>query len=180
MNEVFNKYILKLRSPKVLIAVGLVGILLIFLSSLGKQDEKKSIQTQNTMTTEEYREQLENDICDMVSNITGNKRVTVVITLENGIKYSYADTKEKIASDKTSEQTQTSDSELKEGYIIVKNSEGGEEALLITEQMPEVRGVAIVCEGGDNPIMNEKILNTVTAALNITSKRVYICGRKTE
>jgi len=46
--------------------------------------------------------------------------------------------------------------------------------------MPQVRGVAIVCDGGDNQILNEKILNTVTAALNITSKRVYICGRKSE
>lgn len=180
MNEVFNKYILKLRSPKILIALGLVGMLLIFLSSLGKTDKQEQTEMQAGITTEEYRRQLESDICEMVSNITGNKRVTVVITLENGIKYSYADTKEKTASDKTSEQTQTSDSELKEGYIIVKNSEGGEEALLITEQMPQVRGVAIVCDGGDNQILNEKILNTVTAALNITSKRVYICGRKSE
>ena len=42
--------------------------------------------------------------------------------------------------------------------------------------MPEVRGVAIVCEGGDNEIIAEKIQNTVTAALNITSKRVSIAG----
>ena len=59
----------------------------------------------------------------------------------------------------------------------MKTADGGEQALLITEQMPEIRGVAIVCEGGDNEIINEKIKNTVTAALNITSKRVYICGR---
>ena len=39
-----------------------------------------------------------------------------------------------------------------------------------------MRGVAVVCEGGDDEIINEKITNAVTAALNITSKRVYIAG----
>ena len=50
--------------------------------------------------------------------------------------------------------------------------------MLITEKMPEIRGVAIVCEGGDSEFIKEKITNSVTAALDITSKRVYICGRK--
>ena len=104
--------------------------------------------------------------------------MTVVITLESGIRYSYADTREEISSDKTEKEAQSSGSELKEGYITVKTADGGEQALLITAEMPEVRGVAIVCEGGDSEIISEKIQNTVTAALNITSKRVYICGRK--
>ena len=55
-------------------------------------------------------------------------------------------------------------------------ADGGEQALLVTTEMPEVRGVAIVCEGGDSEAINEKIENAVTAALDITSKRVYIAG----
>ena len=50
----------------------------------------------------------------------------------------------------------------------------------MTAEMPEVRGVAIVCEGGDDEQINEKIKNAVTAALNITSKRVYIAGGKVQ
>ncbi len=55
-------------------------------------------------------------------------------------------------------------------------ADGGEQALLVTAEMPEVRGVAVVCRGGDDELINEKIKNAVTAALNITSKRVYIAG----
>jgi len=179
MNEFFGKYISKLRSPKGLIIAGLVGILLIFFSSfIGGNEKKEQVKTNAEITPEEYCLELEQDICDIVSGITGSKRVTAVVTLDSGIRYSYADTKEEISSDKNEKEHQSSNSELKEGYITVKTSDGGEQALLITTQMPEIRGVAIVCEGGDNPIINEKILNTVTAALNITSKRVYICGRK--
>ena len=67
-------------------------------------------------------------------------------------------------------------SENKQSYITVKTADGGEQALLVTAEMPEVRGVAVVCRGGDDELINEKIKNAVTAALNITSKRVYIAG----
>ena len=107
-----------------------------------------------------------------------SKKVTAVVTLESGVRYSYADTREQTSAEKQDSEEKSSDTELKEGYITVKSADGGEQALLVTEQMPEVRGVAIVCEGGDNEILREKIENAVTAALNITSKRVYICGRQ--
>lgn len=101
----------------------------------------------------------------------------MIVTLDSGVRYSYADTREESSSDKTEKEAQVTDSEIKEGYITVKSASGGEEALLLKTEMPEIRGVAVVCEGGDNEYINEKIVNTITAALNITSKRVYICGR---
>ena len=178
MNNLISKYKDKLRSPKTLVIIGLLGILLIAVSSLsgGKKTENE-IKTPSEMSPEEYRISLEEDICKIVSQITGSNKVETVVTLDSGIRYSYADTREETTSDKTDQNAKSSDIELKEGYITVKTAEGGEQALLITMQMPEIRGVAIVCEGGDNPIINEKIKNTGTAALNITSKRVYICGR---
>lgn len=181
MNEVIKKYLKKIRSPKVLVLIGIAGIILIALSSFsGKESPEKKSEQQTEISAEEYCQQIENDICNMVSSITGSKNVTAVVTLESGIRYSYADTKEEVSSDKTEKETQISDTELKEGFVTVKTADGGEQALLVTTQMPEIRGVAIVCEGGDNEIIKEKIQNTVKAALNITSKRVYICGRKTE
>lgn len=175
MNNLLNKYIEKVKNPKTLIIMGVLGIVLIFLSSLGSN---KSQVTNNlpTISTEEYRENLEKDICKIVKSITGDKKATVVITLESGISYQYADTIEGSSADKTDKETSTSSSESKQGYITVKKQDGSEEALLVTAKMPEVRGVAIVCEGGDNQVIAEKIQNTVTAALNITSKRVYIAG----
>lgn len=181
MNEIISRYITKLRSPKILVIVGMIGIALIALSSfLGSTEKEETEPSSGEITAEEYCRQLEEDICTMVTGITGSKKVTAVVTLESGIRYSYADTREELSSDKTENEKSSSDSELKEGYITVKTADGGEQALLITTEMPEIRGVAIVCEGGDNELINEKIKNTVTAALNITSKRVYICGRKTE
>ena len=128
------------------------------------------------ISAEEYREQLENDIKKIVKEITGSRRVQVIVTLESGIRYKYADISEGSSADKTESDAISTTSEHKEGYITVKTADGGEEALLVTRQMPEVRGVAIVCAGGDDAYLAEKIENTVTAALNITKHRVHIAG----
>lgn len=177
MNSILIKYKKKLKNPKLLISIGMVGVLLIFLSGLGSKEEAPAkTQTVTEITAEEYRVKLQKDIKQIVKGITGSNKITVVVTLESGMKYKYADITEGASTDKTEDNTTSSSSELKQGYITVKTADGGEEALLVTTQMPEVRGVAIVCLGGDNEIIAEKIKNTVTAALNITSQRVHIAG----
>lgn len=180
MNDVIEKLTEKIKNPKVLVAAGFIGIALICLSSFiggGDKSEKKILSGEN-ITAEEYRVQLESSIEEIVKSITGNSNVKVVITLESGIKYSYADIKEGVSANKTESNLTSTSSESKQTYITVKSADGGEQALLVTTEMPEVRGVAIVCEGGDDEQINEKIQNAVTAALNITSKRVYIAGGK--
>ncbi len=177
MNDIMEKYISRLRSPKLLITVGIIGIALIFLSSLG-DDDKQKVKANTEFSAEQYCDELETQIRKTVTQITGSKNCSVIITLESGIRYSYADIKEEHSSDKTEKDESLSENQLKSGYITVKDADGGERALLVTAEMPEIRGVAIVCDGGDNEVLNQKIENAVTAALNITSKRVYICGRK--
>lgn len=177
MNEVINKYITKLKSPKLLVIMGIAGIMLIYLSTFfSTVKEKSDTVLSGEITVEQYREQLEQSILKMVESITGSSNATVVITLESSMKYSYADVREGVSANKTESDSESFSSELKQTYITVKTSDGGEQALLITTEMPEVRGVAIVCEGGDNELTCEKIQNAVMAALNITSKRVYIAG----
>ena len=117
-----------------------------------------------------------NTVEEIVKEITGSRQVEVIVTLESGIRYKYANISEGSSADKTESDAISTTTEHKEGYVTVKTSDGGEEALLVTRQMPEVRGVAIVCAGGDDPLLAEKIENTVTAALNITTQRVHIAG----
>ncbi len=181
MNDIFNKYIMLFKKPKVLIMLGVIGLIFVLLSSMSAGDKKKTDKNQDKseITVQEYKAELEECITKTVREITGSRRISVVVTLESGIKYSYADIREENTTEKKEKENITSDNELKEGYITVKNSDGGEEALLVTAEMPQVRGVAIVCDGGDNEYIAEKIQNAVTAALDITSKRVYICGRNT-
>jgi stage III sporulation protein AG len=39
---------------------------------------------------------------------------------------------------------------------------------------PTVRGVVIVCDGGDDPVVADRVLGAVTRSLSISSDKVYI------
>lgn len=176
MNEKMKKLI---QNPKLLVILGISGIVLIFISSLFSGNNNKaesSVASSVTYTAEQYSEMLEEDIKNIVTGITGDKNPTVVITLESGIRYSYASADETDTSSSTGSTNDQSSESKKQSYITVKTADGGEQALVVTEIMPEVRGVAIICSGGNSEATAEKIKNAVTAALNITSKRVYISG----
>lgn len=178
MNEAINKIKVFLKKPKLLIALGIFGISLLVVSSVFDSSSSKTSKadSNNIAVVEEYRKTLEADILKIVKSISGDKKATVVITLENGIKYSYADSFNSQSSNSSGTNTKNESNSSSKTYLTVRGDDGGEDPLIVTEIMPEVRGVAIVCEGGNDAVLAEKISKAVMAALNITSKRVYIVG----
>lgn len=175
MSDIFSKLAPIIKKPKFLIIAGLIGIILIAFS--GGEKTKTETKSEQIFSAEEYKQDLEKELKKLVGDIVGSRDVSVVLTLDNDLEYSYAESIEENKLQETKKDDESQKNELKEGYIVVKTADGGEEALLVTKAMPKIRGVAIVCTGGDNEILREKIENAVTAALNITKKRVYICGR---
>ena len=67
---------------------------------------------------------------------------------------------------------ESDDFEIK--YLKIIDANGAEQALSVTELQPSVKGVVVVCEGGDNKEVQEKVRDAVKTALNITSKRVFV------
>lgn len=175
MIDLKEKIIELLKNPKMLMMVGIFGMVIILVSSFFDGKAQKPQQSE-PYTAEQYKHELEESVTQIVSHITGDRKPTVVITLESGIRYSYADEAQTDTESSSGTQNAESRESKKQSYITVKNSDGGESALLVTEIMPEIRGVAIVCDGVDSEIAIERVKNAVTAALNITSKRVYISG----
>ncbi|MBO4468319.1 MAG: hypothetical protein J5766_03360 [Clostridia bacterium] len=167
----------KLRQPKTLVIIGLVGILIIGLSSLIPKFGESKLKTGDNFDCDEYRKRMEDNVRSVVSGITGDKRATVVVTLKNGIRYSYADDTKSDSSQTDGEKAIQSSSRNESNHITVKTSSGEEKALVVTENMPEIRGVAIVCLGGDYEVVSEEIKRAVMAALDITERRIYITAR---
>lgn len=177
MNKILLRIKEIIRNPKALITIGIIGIVLIAVTSFFPKNEETAMpKTSMQIDMEEYKKELETAVKDIVTGVTGDKNATVVITLESGIKYSYADSTESDTSNSSGEKSEQKSEKKSQSYVTVRTSDGGEEALLITEIMPEIRGVAIICKGGDNELLAEKIKNAVKAALQITSQRVYIAG----
>ena len=108
----------------------------------------------------------------MVFGICGDSTAIVTVTLDTGMVYEYAN---EIKQKGTDEQNKTSN-ESEKTYITVRDKSGAETPLVITSYMPKVRGVSVICNANDDD--TEKIKNAVSAALDISSRKIYI-GRKT-
>ncbi len=173
ITSLMNKYL----GGKKLLILGIIGIVLIgFSSFFPKNYEKETEEKSVEISTEEYKKELEKQIKEIAVSISGDKKTKVVITLETSVRREYAGESQNISGEKSSENGKETSGTVKEKAITVKKSDGSEEALIITEYMPQIRGVAIVCDTGTNEGVTEAIRDAVTAALGITNKRVYIGG----
>ena len=50
----------------------------------------------------------------------------------------------------------------------------GKEALIKTQIEPKVKGVVIVCSGGEQALVQQRVIDAVTIALDIDSSKVCV------
>lgn len=179
----------KEKSPKskssLLIIIGILGLLLVLLSSFNdsKPKENKStteIETlSNSNNDKEYVNSMESRLENILSDMLGGTNVNVMITLESGSRFVYANEVKSDSGTKDYQDQQKmeqSDSN-QQTYVIMKNSEGAEQALLITEIMPKIRGVVVVCDSGQSEYVSTAVRTAVQSALDITAEKICIIGR---
>ena len=95
-----------------------------------------------------------------------------MVTLKTGWN-TYA-REQDINTDRKEDDSGKSERDGKRESIIIVDTENGRQGLLVTEIQPTVKGVVVVCQGGDDPVVQERIASLVTTALNISSKRVCV------
>lgn len=180
LKQTLKKYIKPQNRSKIIVALGIFGLLLIAVSGFFKP-QKKSSEPPNFSATisDNKRIQLEKNLESIISQIQGAGAAKVMVTLESSAETVYAteERKNKEASeDKSGEEVtrkkESDDCEKK--YITIKDSEGTEHALAITEIEPKIKGIIIICPGGDNPVVKKRITDAVTTALSVPSTRVCV------
>lgn len=170
---------------RAVIAAGVIGIALILLSELlpDRKTEETTVPPAAAETTAAaYAEELEQRLAQVVSDIAGAGSCHVMVTLENGVEYVYA-SEEKVGSDYSTEGDRLSQTDDTESSVILVQTEQGYEGLLVTEMQPTVKGVVVVCAGGGDEAVRQRVVEAVTTVLNITSRRVCVVagtGENTE
>ena len=172
---------------KIILVLGFLGIALIFLSGLFQNRDAKAtnavVEEPQKTSAQEYTQQVEQSLTELIGTINGAGSVKVLVTLERNTQYVYA-TEEKQVTQSTQDQAanatiknQANDSRETK-YILVKGSDGSQQALAVTEVEPIVKGVVVVCEGGNQPAVQKDIIDAVTTALNLSSARVCVIKAK--
>lgn len=172
MPKRLNELLTSDKGRKILIASALVIMLLLLLSTVscgGKANSEVS-QTQTEDLSKLERE-LEQRLEKLIAEIDGVGKVSVMVTVDTSSRRVY-DRNEKAES-----SVQSGSDSLHESYghqteVVLAGS--SKEPLEIATVQPRVRGAAVVCSGASDPVIKERVANTVAKALNIGISRVYV------
>lgn len=144
--------IIKSKRGILLLLIGVVlGILLLLTDA---QSSKHSQTKQKTnLSTDDYVSSLEKKTEDMINRINGVTDAKVMITLKNSGEQVFA----------------LDGTDANQKHVVVDDG-----LVCINELVPEIEGVAVVCNGGDSAVIKQKITELLCSLLGIYSTHIYI------
>lgn len=173
----------KINLNTVIFLLGIAGILLIGLSSIlpGRGEEARAQQPRQEAAETDaraYADQLEERLRDILEQTEGVGTAQVMVTLENGYQKVYAKT-EKVNNDtlediRAQDEKKTQEKQVTEQTYVLVDGAGGKVPLVTGQLEPEVKGVVVVCEGGSDPLVVRRVVETVRVALDISSTRISV------
>ncbi len=172
----FLEKIKKIKNVHIVIGVVLVAFFaLVFL--VGNGDTK----TQTNSSEMETYMQIENRLRDVLSDISGAGRVSVMINFSGTSEIITATTSNK-SEDKTSNndnsgQRETESKTESTSPVIIKK-DGEDIPLVVKEILPEIVGVIVVAEGANNVGVRINLLQAVQTLLNVSQDKIEIFTMK--
>ena len=155
----------RLKSEKAVqgvVVLGLLGMLCILASSCFSKPKETDTQPtshsseDSVLAASAYCTELEEQLEQTLSTIQGVGTCDVMITLRSTSIYQYA--KDESRSDSSDRVEQ------KQDYVSIR--------------YPEIQGVVIVCDGGENAVVKEQVYQVAAATLQIKNNQIYVAKRR--
>ena len=161
--KVFIGRIPEKKKPFVIIIVGIIIMLFLILPEYTKSHKTELADSDNQLIcNEEYKStDIEEELIDLISSIKGAGSTKVMVTYETSEENVYA-------RDINAEKNE---------YVVIKTG-SDETGMLLKVIKPKIRGVAIVCEGGDLPTVKIAVTDAVCSLLGISSNKISISKMK--
>lgn len=156
---------------KIIVIIGIIGVVLLLVSEAFDGDVGSTAEGVNvSVNAQEYAKAVEKELSQIISKIEGAGECSVMVTMDCGIETIYATQEE--SSYEFDDNSESRDNSV--SYVILNSSSGGKQALVIKEIQPKLRGIIIVCEGGDNSKVKMNIINAVSSAFDISSTKISV------
>lgn len=176
-----NKFMEIIRDKKKrkeqLLMLLLVGILLIVIAIPVDKEEKKTetlSERSETDTESSYISQMESQLAAVLQNVQGVGEVSVMITIsETSEKIIEKDEETSVQTSSEAGEKSSSSTERRETSIYAGSS-GSETPYVVKEITPQVEGVLVVAEGGDNAVVVESISEAVQALFGIDPHKIKV------
>lgn len=143
-----------------LLAAGLAGMLLICISEWMPASPAAARAPETSAGSEEssdYAASLEQRLTELIGQMEGAGRTRVMVTLASGGTTQYA-----------TDTEDTADSSRRQHVLL------GDGGLVEQVQTPEVLGVAVVCEGGDDPGLQLAVTELVQALTDAGASHITV------
>lgn len=172
LSKVSERFKIDARLIPVII-LALCAVAALVASAFTSDEEEKELFEKTSggcSSSAGYVADIESRLCSLLSDIEGAGAVEVMITLESGEEQVFARD-----SDSSLDNEADGDKSIKEKseYVIVDG-----QAVRVKTVEPEIRGVAVVCEGGNDFTVKQSIVQAVTAVLGISAARVSVAQMK--
>lgn len=172
--DFFKRLLSKDNRMRLIAAMGIIGIILIMLSEMIPQAEDKKAPAKEDQSvsgddTELFRKQTEKELKALLEQINGVGECSVMVTVEGTTEYVYA---ENISRDTDNDTDRTSD--RYENDIVFTEKDGEKQALVKKIIKPKINGVVVVCKGGGNIRISERVIKAVSTALDLSSGSICV------
>lgn len=177
----------KLPGKKQLLILLLVGVLLmvIVLPVPGRKEDTQEKNYDTAQSAEDnsgYEAYLEEKTARALEHVEGVGKVEVMITLKSGAQKIIE--KDQQSSSQTTEEedsqggTRTSnDISSDKTSIYEQNSDGSQSPYVSKELSPEIEGVIVIADGGDNAVVVKDITEAVQALFGVEAHKIKIMKR---
>ena len=167
INEKKSKHSLGMKLSVIAVAAGAALLLLGGIGSLERREagSANSASPVQIPSAAEYERELEQRITELCRGVLGDAEIHVMVSLKGGYKTVYAMDAQSSSGGYRSE-------------IVKVGSGSNQEGIVIGYENPEISGVGIVCEGGDDARVKSNIVSLVSAALNVSTNKVFVAASR--
>lgn len=158
--ELFQKY-------KLVLLVMVVGLVLLLWPAAGESVQTAAAGTASGQVSEFDLTQVEEKLERILSRIDGAGRVSVALTVKNGVERVYA------TNDAWSQSGDAQEEEAE--TVVISTGSGTEEVVLVQQRYPAFQGAVVVCDGGGDPATKLLITQAVADLTGLGTDRISVC-----
>ena len=153
----------------IVVAIFVVVLAVIYISSTSSN----TVSTTGEFNIEAYSNSLEKKLENVLGEISGVGKVSVMVMLDGGMKYEYAKESEEVTTSSSLTSGTNSKTTTNESIVMI-NQNGKSTPLIIREYYPDVCGVVVVCSGASNVAVKLNIINALSTLLGVDSNRIEV------
>ncbi len=171
MKNEIRESIKRYAKPAVLFLTLILGVVLITVP-FDKNEKETGEDGVGYTKLAYYTTDAEKRLEEIISGIDGAGQTKVMITFESSFESVYANNAkiEENGAESVSALAKTSEKEI----VLAGDRSGAETPVLLKELCPRVKGVLVVCEGGDIESVSRGIKQAVAALFGISDGKIFV------